>query len=514
MVRRVVTTVLIGTVLLVVGCTNKKVQNPIANIDSKQPDKVLYDRAMDAMKHGKYDVARLSLQTLINTYPDSEYVARAKLAVGDSWYAEGGSAAMAQAESEYKDFETFFPNMPEAAEAQLKIANIHFKEMEKPDRDYTHARRAEDEYRQLIMQYPDSKLVPEAKQKLMEVQEVLAHREYMIGHFYYIRESWPAAIARLKSVADTYPLYSGSDQALYELGGAYEKEIDLLRASKLPESAKGAMIKKYTDDAAAAYDRILTRYPMEDRAEDAKKRLQALKRPVPKATPEAIAQNKAEIASRGSLGMTGKVMENFKHGPDVSSATKVGEPTLVDPKQTSAPEMVRSFSTDVRGAMGMGTKDATVEKLTGGKGTPAANEPVPRSDAPPGTADAAGTAATTAAAGTTASADAQPAVAPPASAGGPLNGAAATGTTNNDATSDLKNDLAPAASTPPPGSSAQQGSAPPLPPTQVNDAAPPSSSSSQTAAASTGDSSTSGAPAADPNAESSSKKKKKHHFPF
>ena len=54
---------------------------------------------MDAMKHNKFDVARLSLQTLINTYPDSEYVARAKLAIGDSWYAEGGSAAMAQAES-------------------------------------------------------------------------------------------------------------------------------------------------------------------------------------------------------------------------------------------------------------------------------------------------------------------------------------------------------------------------------------------------------------------------------
>ena len=136
---------------------------------------MLFDRAMDAMKHNKYDVARLSLQTLINTYPDSEYVARAKLAIGDSWYQEGGTAAMAQAESEYKDFITFFPNMPEAAEAQLKIANIHYKEMEKADRDPTHARRAEEEYRQLILQFPDSPLVPQAKQRLLEVQEVLAN---------------------------------------------------------------------------------------------------------------------------------------------------------------------------------------------------------------------------------------------------------------------------------------------------------------------------------------------------
>jgi outer membrane protein assembly factor BamD len=117
---------------------NAKYQNPIANVDSKQPDKVLFDRAEDAIKHGKFDIARLSLQTLINTYPDSEYVARAKLAIGDSWYDEGGTAAYAQAESEYKDFITFFPNMPEAAEAQMKIANIHFREMEKADRDPTH----------------------------------------------------------------------------------------------------------------------------------------------------------------------------------------------------------------------------------------------------------------------------------------------------------------------------------------------------------------------------------------
>ena len=131
--------------VLTVACTNKKSVNPLANVGSKQPDKVLFDRAMDAMKHNRFDVSRMTLQTLINTYPDSEFIARAKLAVADSWYAEGGTTAMQQAEIEYKDFRTFFPNMPEAAEAQLKVANIHYQEMEKPDRDYTHAMRAEEE---------------------------------------------------------------------------------------------------------------------------------------------------------------------------------------------------------------------------------------------------------------------------------------------------------------------------------------------------------------------------------
>src|SRR5512140_3756139 len=82
------------------GCHKKNVQNPLANVGSKQPDKVLYDRAMDLMKHARWDQARLVLQTLINTYPDSEFIARAKLSVADSWYHEGGSTALAQAENE------------------------------------------------------------------------------------------------------------------------------------------------------------------------------------------------------------------------------------------------------------------------------------------------------------------------------------------------------------------------------------------------------------------------------
>src|SRR5207237_4462644 len=277
MVRKVLTVVLLIAIAIVAtGCHRNQVKNPIANVNSKQPDKVLYDRAMDAMKHSKYDVARLSLQTLINTYPDSEYIARAKLGIGDAWYNEGGSTALAQAEIEYKDFITFFPNMPEAAEAQLKVANIHYRQMEKPDRDYTHARRAEDEYRQLILQFPDSKLVPQAQQRLREVQEVCAEREYRIGRFYYMRESWPAAIARFQSLVDAYPLYSSADDALYLLGSAYEQEINNTRRSKLPEASKGRLIKDFSNKAAGAYALIVTRYPEMERASDAKRRLQAL----------------------------------------------------------------------------------------------------------------------------------------------------------------------------------------------------------------------------------------------
>src|SRR5579863_10551053 len=73
--------------------------NPLSGVNSKQPDKELFDKAMIALKKGRYDVARLTLQTMLNTYPDSEYRMRAKLAVGDTWFKEGGTAALTQAEA-------------------------------------------------------------------------------------------------------------------------------------------------------------------------------------------------------------------------------------------------------------------------------------------------------------------------------------------------------------------------------------------------------------------------------
>jgi outer membrane protein assembly factor BamD len=370
--------------LALAACSNKKVSNPIVAVDSKQPDKILFDRAMDAMKHNRFDVARLTLQTLINTYPDSEFVARAKLAVGDSWYAEGGTAAMAQAENEYKDFETFFPNMPEAAEAQLKIANIHYREMEKPDRDFTHALRAQEEYRNLISQYPDSKLVPEAKLRLLQVQEVLAEREYRVGRFYYMRESWNAAVARLQTLADTYPLYSKADETLYLLGTCYQRQADNFRASNLREAIKARMVKEREDLAAAAYSRIVTKYPAMARAADARKMLAEMHYPVPTPTPAEIAASKALEASRGELGYKDTVMDYLHRGPDqaIVAAPKAGEPVMVDPKPTNAPDLAAQVNQEMvriaegKPGAGGGGEGVSVEQVKG----PIPNDAPPRSD--------------------------------------------------------------------------------------------------------------------------------------
>jgi outer membrane protein assembly factor BamD len=507
MLRRIPVVVLLSALTLTIACTNKKVTNPLANVGSKQPDKVLFDRAMDALKHNRFDVARITLETLINTYPDSEFVARAKLGVADSWYAEGGTAAMAQAELQYNDFKTFFPNMPEAAEAQLKIANIHYQQMEKPDRDYTHALRAEQEYRNLIQEFPDSKLLPTAKQRLMEVQEVLAQREFEVGRFYYLRQSYAASTARLKSLVEQYPLYSKADEALYMLGQIREAEITATRARPvcikgnpepgcMPEDMKGRFIEKTTQEAAESYSHILTRYPAMNRADDAKARLIALHQPVPRPTKAALAQNKAEEDSRRESPLMTKVLRNFSKHPDVAQAAHVGEPTMVDPEPVSATSVMREANSAMMGNSGADKNKVSVE--VGGGALPA-DGTVPRSDAP--------TAATTAADPSSADpSSATPASATPTSA----TPASATGDTTAPPAQPSGNQPtpngAPDANELTPNVPSDSGQALPPPP-QINEIQSGADAKTDASAASSGDAGSQ--PASDQEISSSKHKKKK-----
>jgi len=359
--------------------TAKKAANPLADVSSKQPDKVLYDRAMQAMKQHKYDTARVTLQTMINAYPESEFLARAKLAVGETWYQEGTTAGLAQAENEFRDFITFFPNMPEAAEAQLKIADIHYRQMGKPDRDFSHARHAQDEYRLLLQQYPDSKLAETARLRLLEVQEVLAEREYRIARFYYYgRQSLLAAIARFKTLTDTYPLYSRADDAYFMLGQAYEQQAERTRTSPLAENVRQRLISGYLDGAGQAYSKILTRYPAMPRADDARHRLASMKREAPTPTAEAIALNKKELASRTRTTRYERFVNDMGKHPDLSAAVHVGQPSLADPKETDAPYLVREITSAAGSTTAAGQGSGAI-KVEAASGSATANQPPPSS---------------------------------------------------------------------------------------------------------------------------------------
>jgi outer membrane protein assembly factor BamD len=196
--------------------------------------------------------------------------------------------------------------------------------------------------------------------------------------YYESRENYNASIARLRTVVDTYPLYSKSDQALLAIGDAYAGEAHNVRiAPGVPGAIRERLASTYEDRAAEAYGKVVTRYPMAPHVEDARDRLVAMNRPVPEPTQAAIAESDAEERSRQALHFTDKTLGLIKRGPTVVEAVHVGEPSLDDPKRTLAPDVTKENATMLNDAVNAGHPAAPVAPVT----PTGANEP-PRTDQP------------------------------------------------------------------------------------------------------------------------------------
>ena len=271
--------VVVAGSLIFVGCLNNKktaaLKSQQGTGTSAEPDKVLYQKATNDIQHSRYEEARLALQTLINTYPDSEYLAKAKLAVGDSYYKQGGITGYTQAIAEYQDFVTFFPFLDEAAYAQMQIGMAHYRRMEKPDRDRDEAIEAEGALQTFLQKYPNSPLYAQAEQHLREVQEILADGDFRVASFYYLRHVDRASAARLYELVNRYPLYSQADRATWMLATIAERS-------------------EHNDVAGQYYAHIVKDYPLSPLAAPSKEKLEKFGAPVPQPDPAALARMQKE----------------------------------------------------------------------------------------------------------------------------------------------------------------------------------------------------------------------------
>ena len=342
---------------LVLASCGRRATAEAGNDSSAEPDKLLYERAMENIQDGKHEMGRLTLQTLMNTYPESEYLAKAKLAIADSYYEEGASGLL-QSVAEYQDFITFFPFLDEAAYAQMRVGMAHYRRMEKPDRDRTEAMAAEIAFQLLLQKYPEGPLAAEGQQRLREVQEVLAEGDFRIASFYYLRRADRAAEARLQRLVRRYPLYSQADRAHWMLATLYERHEE-------PEVA------------TQHYARMVKDYPLSPLAETAKAKLEKFGVSAPQPDSDALArmQQEAQVPRRRP-GFLGRSLGMLKSGPDVSMAARAGTPTMTPADDQSQDALVPGLPARAGGASGLpaGTgagTDVSVETVTPGQRLPA-----------------------------------------------------------------------------------------------------------------------------------------------
>ena len=237
-------------------------------------DRVLFEEATRQARNGSYDTGRLLYSTIITTYPDSVFLPLSKLAIADTFYLEGSTAALIQAGAAYQDWLTFFPTDPLADDVMLKMAETEMRQMGLADRDVSHARKAEQRLKVLMQQFPRTSLRKEVEQRLNEVQENLAKHTMQVGDFYYDRNKQQkgglkGAQSRYREVVEKYPNYSGLDKTLYRLGITYLEEEE-------------------PDEAAKHFQRIMRDFPNSEYAQKSRERLEVIGAEVPAPNPQRV----------------------------------------------------------------------------------------------------------------------------------------------------------------------------------------------------------------------------------
>ena len=263
-------------------------------------DRVLFEEAAKEVRKGRHDTGRLLFTTIINTYPDSPFLPLAKLAIADSFYLEGTSSALIQAAQAYQDWLTFFPTDPLADDAMLKVAEAEMRQMGLPDRDISHARKAEQRLKSLMQQYPQTKLRPEVEARLNEVQENLAMHNLQVGNFYLEaryqshKGGLKGAQYRYKEIVEKYPNFSYMDEVLFKLANTYREEEE-------------------PDEAAKYYQQLVRNYPNSAFAEKSKEQLNVIGAPIP--DPDPARKN---IGSPERPGFMANVMQQVSGRADVN----------------------------------------------------------------------------------------------------------------------------------------------------------------------------------------------------
>src|ERR1700730_18324146 len=145
---------------------------------------------------------------------------------------------------------------------------------------------------------------------------------------------------------------------------------------------------EHNELAAQYYARIVKEYPGSPEVGDAKAKLTKFGMPVPQPDPVAVARMQKEEDARSRPNIFLRSMGFLKSGPDVSMSAHTGAPTMTPASETGDETLSFGGPSTLGMTGGSGTgSSATVETVTPGIGSLAAQPATNSTDPAPSTSD-------------------------------------------------------------------------------------------------------------------------------
>jgi outer membrane protein assembly factor BamD len=223
---RVLSLIVLGLVLALTGCRKDN------RVDEIAADEI-YQKAKESMDAGNWDRSIAMYKALQTRYPFGRYTEQSMLDIAYSYYRRGD---VENALSTLDRFIRTYPAHPNIDYAfYLKglvnyEQNLGFLERMMPtrvrDRDQSSAQDSFDDFNELLRRFPDSRYVPDARQRMVFLRNNLADYEIVVAEYYLRRGAYIAAANRARYALEVYPNTPAVPEALKVLHIAYT-ELDL-----------------------------------------------------------------------------------------------------------------------------------------------------------------------------------------------------------------------------------------------------------------------------------------------
>lgn len=210
-------------------------------------DQEIFLNALKLFNEKKYDEAYSLLDIIALQFPASQYADDAQYYTAEINYAKGEYIIAA---FQYNKLLRNYSASDYSKLAMYKVGLCYYQLSPPYDRDQDYTQKAISSFQEFLTLYPDDSLSLDANQKIQELRNKLAHRQYFTGEIYLKLSSPKSALIYFDEVINNYPdteyferAFLAKIQTLYEIKH-YEELKSLIPVYKnlFPKSESIAQI--------------------------------------------------------------------------------------------------------------------------------------------------------------------------------------------------------------------------------------------------------------------------------
>ena len=128
-----------------------------------------------------------------------------------------------QAAREFRRVSDDTPGDPMAPDALLRAGDAFAALWRRPELDPTYGQTAMSTYTEVSNRFPGTTAARQAQQRLTQLQDQFAYKQYRAGRYYMHLKAYDSAILYFRDVVATYPRSPSAPRALVDLVKAYYK---------------------------------------------------------------------------------------------------------------------------------------------------------------------------------------------------------------------------------------------------------------------------------------------------